>query len=88
MFSSPPNLHRYDSEKSFLSRRRGSKHKFPSIQELASVDLSVIVPSYNEEERCKRYARFAVFKFTGLNNMAEVLQRFSNVFSLMKIFVF
>lgn len=31
------------------------KVKFPSIQDPYSVHLSVIVPAYNEEDRCKSH---------------------------------
>ncbi|XP_006814586.1 dolichyl-phosphate beta-glucosyltransferase-like [Saccoglossus kowalevskii] len=49
---SMPNLKRYDSEKYFKDPNRGgSKKEFPSIQDKATKNLSVIVPSYNEEER-------------------------------------
>ena len=51
--SAPPDLSSFESEKYFLTRPNGSKEKFPSINEKATIDLSVIVPSYNEEERCK-----------------------------------
>lgn len=47
-----PDLGRYDSEKYFLNEKQ-EKCLFPSINDLASVELSVIVPAYNEEERCK-----------------------------------
>lgn len=47
-----PDLGRYDSEKYFLNEKQ-EKCLFPSINDPASVELSVIVPAYNEEERCK-----------------------------------
>ena len=50
-----PNLSRYDSEKVYLNPEKGEKLEFPSIHDPPSVDLSVIVPAYNEEERCKIY---------------------------------
>ena len=56
MTSGPPNLHRHDSEKYFTdpSLKKGDKKvKFPSIHDQGSIDLSVIVPAYNEEDRCK-----------------------------------
>lgn len=46
-----PNLSRYDSEKFYLDPKKGKKLEFPSIHDPPSVDLSVIVPAYNEEER-------------------------------------
>lgn len=45
-----PDLGRYDSEKYFLNEKQ-EKCLFPSINDSASVELSVIVPAYNEEER-------------------------------------
>lgn len=45
-----PDLGRYDSEKYFLNEKQ-EKCLFPSIHDPASVELSVIVPAYNEEER-------------------------------------
>lgn len=48
-----PYLGRYDSEKYFYSPEKGEKCKFPSIHDPPSTDLSVIVPAYFEEERCK-----------------------------------
>lgn len=45
-----PDLGRYDSEKYFLNEKQ-EKCLFPSINDPANVELSVIVPAYNEEER-------------------------------------
>lgn len=45
-----PDLGRYDSEKYFLNEKQ-EKCLFLSINDPASVELSVIVPAYNEEER-------------------------------------
>lgn len=45
-----PDLGRYDSEKYFLNEKQ-EKCLFPSINDPASIELSVIVPAYNEEER-------------------------------------
>eukprot|EP00117_Sycon_ciliatum_P023703 scpid38482/ scgid20079/ Dolichyl-phosphate beta-glucosyltransferase; Asparagine-linked glycosylation protein 5 homolog len=49
--STKPNLTRYDDEKSFIDPKSGKRIPFPSILDEASVYLSIIVPSYNEEER-------------------------------------
>ncbi|XP_033098308.1 dolichyl-phosphate beta-glucosyltransferase-like isoform X2 [Anneissia japonica] len=47
-----PDLRRFDSEKYFLNPNNGNeKVPFPSIDDPPSVELSVVVPSYNEEER-------------------------------------
>ncbi|XP_069131347.1 dolichyl-phosphate beta-glucosyltransferase-like isoform X2 [Argopecten irradians] len=46
-----PNLRRFDSEEYFLEPKKNEKIKFPSIHDPPSVDLTVVVPAYNEEER-------------------------------------
>ncbi|XP_076467568.1 LOW QUALITY PROTEIN: dolichyl-phosphate beta-glucosyltransferase-like [Babylonia areolata] len=53
MWTTPdPDLSRHDSEKWFKDpRKQGSKLPFPSLSDPPSLDLSVIVPAYNEEER-------------------------------------
>lgn len=50
---SQPNFHRFESEKYFFDPQSGSlKTAFPFMDVSANTfDLSVIVPSYNEEER-------------------------------------
>jgi len=42
---------RYESEKFYLAD--GKKRPFPSLRDPGDIDLSVIVPSYNEETRCE-----------------------------------
>jgi len=46
-----PVLTRHDSEKFYFDPGSKSKRKFPDYNEPASLDLSVIVPAYNEEQR-------------------------------------
>ncbi|XP_020379326.1 dolichyl-phosphate beta-glucosyltransferase isoform X3 [Rhincodon typus] len=46
-----PNLGLGEKEKFFLSPNSGRKELFPSIHDPPTKELSVIVPSYNEEER-------------------------------------
>ncbi|KAK3610130.1 hypothetical protein CHS0354_039911 [Potamilus streckersoni] len=46
-----PNLGRYESEKYYFNPSKKEKMKFPSIHDPQSMDLSIIVPAYNEEER-------------------------------------
>lgn len=46
-----PMLNRHDSEKFYFDPGSKSKRKFPDYNEPASLDLSVIVPAYNEEQR-------------------------------------
>ncbi|OXU26676.1 hypothetical protein TSAR_012574 [Trichomalopsis sarcophagae] len=57
-----PKVLRYGEEKYFLEPNTEEKILFPSIQDEWSVNISVIVPAYNEEERlppmldeCLRY---------------------------------
>ncbi|XP_053312318.1 dolichyl-phosphate beta-glucosyltransferase [Spea bombifrons] len=45
-----PNLHRFEEEKYFIASN-GAKEPFPSIHDPHTKDLSVVVPSYNEEVR-------------------------------------
>ena len=51
--SSKPDLKRYPDEKSFVDPKSGKRANFPSILDSSSRYLSIIVPAYNEEERCK-----------------------------------
>ncbi|ELT94048.1 hypothetical protein CAPTEDRAFT_18905 [Capitella teleta] len=47
-----PNMSRCKSEEFFLNPNKdGRPEKFPSIDDSASVDLTVIVPAYNEQDR-------------------------------------
>uniref|UniRef100_A0A4W3JRM5 Dolichyl-phosphate beta-glucosyltransferase n=1 Tax=Callorhinchus milii TaxID=7868 RepID=A0A4W3JRM5_CALMI len=46
-----PILNRFDKEKFFLNPISGEKEFFPSIHDPSSKELSVVVPSYNEEQR-------------------------------------
>ncbi|KAG8452757.1 hypothetical protein GDO86_004520 [Hymenochirus boettgeri] len=45
-----PNLHLFEEEKYFITNK-DERERFPSIHDPPSKDLSVVVPSYNEEER-------------------------------------
>ncbi|KAJ1077154.1 hypothetical protein K5549_005324 [Capra hircus] len=47
-----PHLQRHEEEKFFLNAR-GQREALPSIQDSPTKQLSVVVPSYNEEKRCK-----------------------------------
>ncbi|XP_059820047.1 dolichyl-phosphate beta-glucosyltransferase [Hypanus sabinus] len=46
-----PNLARGEKEKYFLNQSSAGKELFPSIHDPSTKELSVIVPSYNEEQR-------------------------------------
>uniref|UniRef100_A0A8C3SYY6 Dolichyl-phosphate beta-glucosyltransferase n=1 Tax=Chelydra serpentina TaxID=8475 RepID=A0A8C3SYY6_CHESE len=45
-----PNLHRHEEEKFFVNAD-GKKESIPSIHDPPTKELSVVVPSYNEEDR-------------------------------------
>lgn len=47
-----PTLHRHEEEKFFVNAE-GRKEPVPSIHDPPTRELSVVVPSYNEEDRCK-----------------------------------
>ncbi|XP_067569442.1 dolichyl-phosphate beta-glucosyltransferase isoform X4 [Pseudorca crassidens] len=52
-----PHLHRHEDEKFFLNARV-QREALPSIRDSPTKQLSVVVPSYNEEKRCKPYSIF------------------------------
>lgn len=54
-----PVVERFQEETTYSDPKSKSKKKFPNIAEPHSVHLSVVVPAYNEEERCK----FLVFLY-------------------------
>ena len=48
------NVKRYDDECYFRNAAKDSREKFPSLlTDPAAVDLSVIIPAYNEKHRRK-----------------------------------
>jgi hypothetical protein len=49
-----PPLHQHEEEKFFLNAK-GQKETLPSIWDKPTKQLSVVVPSYNEEKRCKLF---------------------------------
>ena len=49
-----PNLSRADPEKVYLDPKSNTKAEFPStVESDPSLYISLVVPAYNEEERCK-----------------------------------
>lgn len=46
-----PRIIRHKEEKYFTDPVTGTRREFPSIEEEAAIDLSVVVPAYNEEDR-------------------------------------
>jgi dolichyl-phosphate beta-glucosyltransferase len=48
---SEPNLSCNESEKYFLDPKTGKRKPFPTLSDDADIDLSIIVPAYNEQER-------------------------------------
>lgn len=54
MTTSPyPIIKRRKEEKYFIDESSNKPCLFPNLDEAASLDLSVVVPAYNEEQRCK-----------------------------------
>ena len=47
-----PVIHRSKKEECFIDQNTGDIHRFPSIDDVSTLDLSVVVPAYNEEDRC------------------------------------
>lgn len=50
--SAYPVIRRSKKEKYFVDPTTGSEELFPSINDEPTINLSVIVPAYNEEVRC------------------------------------
>lgn len=48
-----PVIRRKEEEKYFLDPATIKQFEFPRIEDQPSVDLSVVIPAYNEEERCE-----------------------------------
>jgi dolichyl-phosphate beta-glucosyltransferase len=46
-----PVIHRFDDEKYYENPKTGKKEEFPSIDNPPTLDLSVIIPAYDEEKR-------------------------------------
>lgn len=44
-------IKRHKDEEYFIDPKTGKRHKFPTIEDAPSVDLSVIIPAYEEEKR-------------------------------------
>jgi len=47
-----PNIKRHKDEETFLDPHTIKTVTFPSLEDSPSLELSVIVPAYNEEQRC------------------------------------
>jgi len=51
-----PNISRSDSEKYYLDPCKAQlKKPFPSLNDAATIVLTIVVPAYNEENRCKMF---------------------------------
>lgn len=48
-----PSWRRHESEKYFQDPATGRKSLFPSLDDVPSLTLSVIVPAFNEQDRCE-----------------------------------
>lgn len=59
-----PIIVRHKKEKYYRDAEDNTEQLFPSLHEEPTINLSVIVPAYNEEERCEFIAyRNAIFHF-------------------------
>ena len=54
--SREPNLSRSKNERTFVDPSSKERQEFPSLEDSATLSLSVIVPSYKEETRCESCA--------------------------------
>lgn len=64
-----PIIVRHKREKYYRDAEDNNEQLFPSLHEEPTINLSVIVPAYNEEERCKFSAflfHFFFFSFSSL----------------------
>lgn len=50
-----PNIQRHKDEDTFLDPQTIQTIAFPSLDDPPTLELSVIVPAYNEEKRCKSH---------------------------------
>ena len=48
-----PIITRWETEKTFIDVATEERKEFPFLEERSAVVLSVVVPAYNEEDRCK-----------------------------------
>lgn len=49
-----PEIIRHNDENYFFDPATQTKEKFPSIDDSPTIALSVIVPAYEEQQRCKK----------------------------------
>ena len=64
MTSKSPDLTFLEDEKYFRDPKSGKdKNPFPSLQDEPSLDLSIVVPAYNEEQRRKQLSNVVMFYF-------------------------
>lgn len=58
-----PQIIRYEDEKYFMDPVTKTKQPFPSINERPKIALSVIVPAFDEEQRCRSQYSISGFDF-------------------------
>lgn len=56
-----PVVYRSKKEKYFIDPFTGKSVLFPALTDKSSVHLSVIIPAYNEEERCNIFKNCIYF---------------------------
>lgn len=66
-----PVILRFKEEESYENPETGHREKFPSIDDSPSLDLSVIIPAFDEEQRCKYF----------LADLIQAKPHFSLIFS-------
>lgn len=67
-----PPCYQHEEEKFFLNAK-GQKEALPSIWDSPTKQLSVVVPSYNEEKRCKFYLSLFVYGRLGQGGSLQCL---------------
>lgn len=50
-----PKIIRHKKEEYYQDPSDKSEHAFPSLHDAPTINLSVIVPAYNEEDRCELF---------------------------------
>lgn len=65
--------HRCDEKEKYFLTAASLKEPFPCLFESPSLELSVVVPSYNEELRCKLYFQWSLQHQVN-NNVTQIVQ--------------
>lgn len=71
-----PEVSRSESEKHFKTKK--GKERFPSLDEKCSINLSIVVPAYDEEKRCNDYFYFPAPSFLFSRSILFCLFSYTN----------